>query len=280
MTDAEREVVRELVAALEGIAMHSMPNCIDFRHPEPCDCAGVALRAALARAEALLAESCVCTEGDPCDYHAATCITCTPRCTGHPAEPVASAVGAVVKLPTMPGPQPARCGPQPVASATEPYVVPGPRTTHAATLGVTRPQQKLVMPSATDPVPSTVPCDRCGSDKDVDQYRDWYGANNALCVPCQRNLGVGPRGTRLACVERERDAALARAEALLAEEDERERCAEGLRAALRSARNPPAEPVAGRCTRCDGRGWVYGYNEGIPCSQDPCPECGPGEGEG
>lgn len=27
---------------------------------------------------------CICLTGDPCDYHAATCITCHPKCQGHP----------------------------------------------------------------------------------------------------------------------------------------------------------------------------------------------------
>lgn len=27
---------------------------------------------------------CICCTGDPCDYHAATCITCRPKCQGHP----------------------------------------------------------------------------------------------------------------------------------------------------------------------------------------------------
>lgn len=27
---------------------------------------------------------CICTTGDPCDYHAVTCITCHPKCQGHP----------------------------------------------------------------------------------------------------------------------------------------------------------------------------------------------------
>ena len=30
---------------------------------------------------------CICKVGDPCDYHAATCITCHPRCGGHPSMP-------------------------------------------------------------------------------------------------------------------------------------------------------------------------------------------------
>ena len=29
-------------------------------------------------------ERCLCAQGDPCDYHAATCITCNGRCSGHP----------------------------------------------------------------------------------------------------------------------------------------------------------------------------------------------------
>lgn len=28
---------------------------------------------------------CICVAGDPCDYHAATCITCYPKCQGHPS---------------------------------------------------------------------------------------------------------------------------------------------------------------------------------------------------
>lgn len=27
---------------------------------------------------------CICEPGDPCDYHAATCVTCTGGCSGHP----------------------------------------------------------------------------------------------------------------------------------------------------------------------------------------------------
>ena len=27
---------------------------------------------------------CVCEHGEPCDYHAATCKVCYPRCKGHP----------------------------------------------------------------------------------------------------------------------------------------------------------------------------------------------------
>lgn len=28
--------------------------------------------------------SCICKPNDPCDYHLATCIVCSPRCVGHP----------------------------------------------------------------------------------------------------------------------------------------------------------------------------------------------------
>jgi hypothetical protein len=28
--------------------------------------------------------SCICTKGDPCDYHAATCLNCVGGCKGHP----------------------------------------------------------------------------------------------------------------------------------------------------------------------------------------------------
>jgi len=28
--------------------------------------------------------SCDCQPNDPCDYHIATCIVCSPRCVGHP----------------------------------------------------------------------------------------------------------------------------------------------------------------------------------------------------
>lgn len=31
---------------------------------------------------------CICTAGDPCDYHAATCVVCPVRCKGHPAAPI------------------------------------------------------------------------------------------------------------------------------------------------------------------------------------------------
>lgn len=31
-------------------------------------------------------KTCVCEMGNPCLYHAATCITCGPRCQGHPGE--------------------------------------------------------------------------------------------------------------------------------------------------------------------------------------------------
>lgn len=27
---------------------------------------------------------CCCTPGDPCDYHAATCVVCVGKCKGHP----------------------------------------------------------------------------------------------------------------------------------------------------------------------------------------------------
>ena len=30
--------------------------------------------------------SCICTKGDPCDYHAATCLNCVGGCKGHPPE--------------------------------------------------------------------------------------------------------------------------------------------------------------------------------------------------
>jgi hypothetical protein len=31
-------------------------------------------------------KACVCTTGNPCDYHAATCITCpNGKCVGHPS---------------------------------------------------------------------------------------------------------------------------------------------------------------------------------------------------
>jgi hypothetical protein len=37
------------------------------------------------RAAAEPAQACICEPGDPCDYHAATCVVCPPgRCTGHP----------------------------------------------------------------------------------------------------------------------------------------------------------------------------------------------------
>lgn len=29
-------------------------------------------------------KGCICTAGDPCDYHAATCVTCIGGCQGHP----------------------------------------------------------------------------------------------------------------------------------------------------------------------------------------------------
>lgn len=31
-------------------------------------------------------QGCICCTGDPCDYHAATCVVCYPRCQGHPSE--------------------------------------------------------------------------------------------------------------------------------------------------------------------------------------------------
>ena len=31
-------------------------------------------------------KGCICTAGDPCDYHAATCITCIGGCQGHPVK--------------------------------------------------------------------------------------------------------------------------------------------------------------------------------------------------
>lgn len=34
--------------------------------------------------ESDLKASCICTPGDPCDYHAATCVTCPNGCVGHP----------------------------------------------------------------------------------------------------------------------------------------------------------------------------------------------------
>jgi hypothetical protein len=30
-------------------------------------------------------KECICIPGDPCDYHAATCIICFPICQGHPS---------------------------------------------------------------------------------------------------------------------------------------------------------------------------------------------------
>lgn len=29
---------------------------------------------------------CICTAGDPCDYHAASCTTCKGMCAGHPQD--------------------------------------------------------------------------------------------------------------------------------------------------------------------------------------------------
>lgn len=29
-------------------------------------------------------KSCVCTKGNPCDYHLATCVACPRPCAGHP----------------------------------------------------------------------------------------------------------------------------------------------------------------------------------------------------
>jgi len=29
---------------------------------------------------------CICRPGDPCDWHAITCVVCYPRCQGHPVE--------------------------------------------------------------------------------------------------------------------------------------------------------------------------------------------------
>jgi len=31
-------------------------------------------------------KGCICCAGDPCDYHAATCVVCHPKCQGHPEE--------------------------------------------------------------------------------------------------------------------------------------------------------------------------------------------------
>ncbi len=33
---------------------------------------------------------CACLPGDPCMYHQTTCITCHPKCQGHPPHPMSS----------------------------------------------------------------------------------------------------------------------------------------------------------------------------------------------
>lgn len=46
---------------------------------------------------------CFCTEGNACDYHAATCTTCHPQCVGHPAV-ATTKIGSVFAqvLPSIP----------------------------------------------------------------------------------------------------------------------------------------------------------------------------------